>query len=96
MPTWAQYQAAAETRAKRAVQDRFLRRKQREFDLSAQDQHAKSERLHFAVVGEGSASAQANYRLGYERIFASRRVGHGAVHTAPASSPGCSGAGVTG
>ena len=38
------------------------------FDLSAQDHHMKYERFHFAVVGEGTSSAQANFHRGYDAI----------------------------
>ena len=38
------------------------------FDLSAQDNHAKYERPHFAVVGEGTKSARENFERGYDLI----------------------------
>ena len=38
------------------------------FDLSAQDNHAKYERPHFAVVGEGTKTASSNYRINYDLI----------------------------
>ena len=38
------------------------------FDLSAQDNHAKYERPHFAVVGEGTRSARENFERGYDLI----------------------------
>lgn len=72
MPTWDQYYRAEETRAKRAVQDQFLRRQQREFDLAAQDKTPKSARHHWAVVGEGSAASQDNFRRNYDLIDWSR------------------------
>jgi len=40
----------------------------RGFDLSAQDNHSKFERPHFAVLGEGSKSANENYQQGYALI----------------------------
>jgi len=40
----------------------------RGFDLSAQDNHSKYERPHFAVLGEGSKSANENYARNYELI----------------------------
>ena len=52
----------------RAVQDAVLAERHRAFTLSAQDHHAKSERAHFAVVGEGSRAAQDRYRTNYEQI----------------------------
>jgi len=38
------------------------------FDLSAQDNHSKFERPHFAVVGEGTKAAQDAYRENYDKI----------------------------
>jgi len=40
----------------------------RGFDLSAQDRHAKYERAHFAVVGEGTRSACENFRHNFDLI----------------------------
>lgn len=57
-----------ELAANRAAQDAVMAERHRGFDLSAQDHHSKSERLHFAVVGEGTRSAQDRYRAGYEQI----------------------------
>lgn len=54
--------------AQRAVQDAVLAERHRCFDLAARDNTMKYERFHFAVVGEGSASAQAAYRANYEQI----------------------------
>jgi hypothetical protein len=39
------------------------------FDLSAQDNHSKFERPHFAVIGEGTRTSQEAYRIGWERTF---------------------------
>jgi len=43
------------------------------FDLSAQDNHSKFERPHFAVVGEGTKKAQDLYREGWERTFGKKQ-----------------------
>ena len=48
--------------------DAVMAERHRGFDLSAQDNHAKSERAYFSVVGEGSQSANANYQKGYALI----------------------------
>ena len=48
--------------------DAAMDERHRGFDLSAQDNHAKSERAYFSVVGEGSQSANANYQKGYALI----------------------------
>lgn len=71
MRDYHHYQARRERDEQRAVQDQRDASRHREFSLSAQDQHHKFERAHFAVVGEGSQTAQENYRRGYDRIFAS-------------------------
>lgn len=57
-----------ERQAQRAVQDAAMSQQHHEFDLSAQDMHHKYERCHFAVVGEGTRSAQEAYRRGYDGI----------------------------
>ena len=57
-----------ERKAQRAVQDVALAEMRHEFDSSAKDNHAKYERCHWAVVGEGSQSANANYARGYAKI----------------------------
>ena len=51
-----------------AATDAVLAERHRGFDLSAQDNHAKSERAYFSVVGEGSQSANENYRRGFALI----------------------------
>jgi len=38
------------------------------FDLSARDTHAKYERAHFAVVGEGTRLACENFRHNFDLI----------------------------
>lgn len=45
-----------------------MRERHREWDLRAQDNTMKYERPQFAVVGEGSLTAQENYRTNYDRI----------------------------
>lgn len=77
MPTYADNAHRREVKARRAAQDARDAARHRDFDLSAQDQHAKSERFHFAVVGEGTRSAQENYRRGYDVIFASQAISPG-------------------
>jgi len=72
MPTWGQHYAAAERTVRREAADTALRARHDQFDLQAQDKTAKFERHHFAVVGEGSRSAQDAYRAGWDRIFGGR------------------------
>ena len=62
------YRSKAELTQRRAGQDTRDARRHRDWDLSAQDRHAKSERFHFAVVGEGSRSATERYLVGYAVI----------------------------
>lgn len=72
MPTYAEYAHRNEVAVRRRAQDARDAARHRQFDLSAQDTHMKYERAHFAVVGEGSRSAQDNYRAGWDRIFGGR------------------------
>lgn len=72
MPTYAEHAAAAERTMRRAAADTALRARHAQFDLQAQDQRHKHDRFKFAVVGEGSRSAQDNFRAGYARIFGGR------------------------
>ena len=58
----------AKVNERKAATDRQLAERHAAFDLSAQDNHAKSERAYFSVVGEGSESANENYRQGYALI----------------------------
>mgnify|MGYP001591708271 FL=1 len=53
---------------RRAAQDYVHRGICANLDLAAQDNHSKFERGHFAVVGEGTRSALANYRENYSKI----------------------------
>ena len=53
---------------RKAASDVVMAERHRNWDLSAKDHHSKSERAHFAVVGEGSRSAQQNYRAGYSQV----------------------------
>jgi len=71
MPTYAEYAARRDLQARRRAQDRRDAVRHAGFDLSAQDLHHKHDRFRFAVVGEGSATAQENYRTNYDRIFRS-------------------------
>jgi hypothetical protein len=57
-----------ELAANRRTQDTLMAKQHREWDLSARDNHAKSERPHFTVVGEGSLTAQDAYRTRYDLI----------------------------
>jgi hypothetical protein len=67
--TWGEIKRNDERTLRRKAQDAHLVERHRNFDLSAQDNHMKYERAHFAVVGEGTRTAQENYRAGWERIF---------------------------
>jgi len=55
-------------RAQRQAQDRVLRERHRQWDLAAQDRTPKAHRHHFAVGGQGSRTAQDNFRRGYGLI----------------------------
>jgi hypothetical protein len=68
MPTYAENAHKRERDARRAAQDARDAQRHRDFSLSAQDQHHKWERAHFSVVGEGSRSANENFRSNYDRI----------------------------
>ena len=69
MPTYAENAHQREIAQRRQAQDARDAVRHREFDLQAQDKTAKFERPKFAIVGEGSKSANENYLAGYERIF---------------------------
>jgi len=56
----------------RAVQDAIMSERHRGFDLSAKDNHMKYERPKFAVVGEGTKTANDKYHAGYAKIDWSR------------------------
>ena len=64
MPTYAENAAARERATRKLGQDRFLAQQTAEFDLSAKDNHVKSERPSFIVV-----TASVAYRRGWEEIF---------------------------
>lgn len=64
MGTYAENAAARERAARKRAQDSFLGAQARAFDLSAQDNHSKSERPSFAVV-----TASEAYRAGWDQIF---------------------------
>ena len=61
----------------RAVQDAVLAERHHGFDLKAKDHTMKYERPKFAVVGEGTKSAQDAYREGWERTFGKKEVKNG-------------------
>ena len=60
--------------AQRAVQDAVMAERHAGFDKSAKDVHMKYERPQFAVVGEGTKSAQDAYREGWERTFGKKEA----------------------
>jgi hypothetical protein len=66
--TYADHGAERERATRRVAQDAMMRARHAGFDRSAQDQHMKSERAHFAVVGEGTRAAQDHFRVNYARI----------------------------
>ncbi len=76
MPTYAENARKREITVQRQKQDARDAVLHRQFDLQAQDITPKSDRPHFAVVGEGSRVAQDRYRHNYDRIFplSSRRA----------------------
>ena len=59
---------SAERQRQREGQSRMLRGLTHALDLSAQDHHSKSERDHFAVVGEGTRTAIESYRTNFDLI----------------------------
>jgi len=61
-----------DVKEQRAVSDAVMNERHKMFDLQAKDNHMKYERAKFAVVGEGTRSAQENYRAGYERTFGNK------------------------
>lgn len=74
MPTYAENAHRRDLAQRRAAQDARDAARHRAFDLSAQDQHVKSERAHFAVVTASDA-----FREGYDRIFASQATAPGST-----------------
>ena len=69
MATYAENAADRERAARKAAQDRHMDTLHARFDASAGDVRMKYERASFAVVGEGSRSANENFRRGYAAIF---------------------------
>jgi hypothetical protein len=69
MPTYAENAHKREIASRRRVQDARDAVQHRAFDLQAQDKTPKSARPHWAVVGEGSRTANENYLKNYARIF---------------------------
>ena len=72
MATYAEHAAARERETQRASMDRRLAARHAYFDAAAGEVRMKYERAHFAVVGEGTRTAQENYRDGWDRVFASQ------------------------
>lgn len=66
MPRDERDETALKTRKK--ATDAVLDERHRGFDLGAQDITPKYHRPHFAVVGEGSKSANEAFRRGYGLI----------------------------
>jgi hypothetical protein len=58
----------SELKRNRRSQDSVLAERHRQWDLQAQDNTPKHHRAHFAVVGEGTRSAQERYLNGYTAI----------------------------
>jgi hypothetical protein len=67
--TYRDYQRREQLATQRRAQDRRDAAQAAIFDLAAQDLHHKHDRPHFAVVGEGTRTAQDAYRAGWDRIF---------------------------
>ena len=53
---------------RKTATDAVLAERHAGFDRAAQDRTPKYHRPHFAVVGEGSKSANSNYAENYDRI----------------------------
>ena len=68
MATYAENAADRERADRRRAQDRLMAKRHYAYDLSAQDRHMKYERPQFAVVGEGTRTAQENYLQGYAQV----------------------------
>jgi len=58
----------AEVKARKDASNAEAYERHHGFNLSAQDNHSKFERPHFAVVGEGTKAAQDAYRENYDKI----------------------------
>ena len=58
----------AEVKQRKAENATLLEERHAGFDLAAQDLTPKYGRPHFAVVGEGSKSANSNYAKNYDCI----------------------------
>ena len=70
---WAD-QDTAEVKARKDASNAEAHERHHGFNLSAKDNHSKFERPHFAVVGEGTKSANDKYREGWERTFGKKDV----------------------
>jgi len=62
------YYSDSELARNRKAQDKLMAERHRQFDLQAQENTPKHHRLHFAVVGEGTRTAQERYRTNYSLI----------------------------
>lgn len=93
MPTYAENAHRREVAARRQRQDALDDQRHRTFDLQAQDRRHKFERPVFAVVGEGSRTAQENYRTNYSRIFPLPSRRHSGLLRAVLPAPGVVAAG---
>lgn len=62
---------------RKAASETEMTERHRQWDLQAQDNTAKFERPQFAVVGEGTKTAQDAYREGWERTFGKKETGNG-------------------
>ena len=74
------YADQRERSARKAAQDKHLRGLEREFDLSAKDNHMKYERPSFVVV-----TASEAYRDGWDRTFRNDQP-EGALESGPDDS----------
>ena len=61
-------QDKAEVKARKDASNAEAYERHHGFNLSAQDNHMKYERPSFTVVGEGTKSANDNYRDNYDKI----------------------------
>jgi len=76
-----------DVKEQRAVSDAVMNERHKMFDLQAKDNHMKYERAKFAVVGEGTRSAQENYRAGYERTFGNQEDAPRSGNSKPSCGP---------
>jgi hypothetical protein len=95
MPTWDKMYAAEDRKLRREAADTALRARHDMFDLQSQDKRHKFDRFRFSVVGEGSRSANENFRRGYEILFPTCRpdANASALHPVSPSRVGVGAAG---